>query len=125
MVVVLFCATPLLVYGLGVPVHEAVVVSLAAVGTTTLSGVGWCGCAMAMAELRTAVIFGLSGIIGAPLGAWLYLRLPETILLASFCAVDAGSGVRLWQQASRRPEEIPHHLRGYPQTMRLLDWLAA
>lgn len=38
-------AVPLVVYGLGMPLHEAVVISLAAVGATAL-GVDWRGCAM-------------------------------------------------------------------------------
>ena len=57
------------------------------------------------AELRTAVIFGLSGILGAPLGAWLNSRFPATALLAGFALLMLAVATRMWRQASRRPEE--------------------
>lgn len=97
-------AVPLLVYGLGVPVHEAVVVSLAAVGATALGG-GLARLRTGEAELRTAIIFGLSGIVGAPLGAGLNPRVPETVLLASFALLMLAVAFRMWRQANRRPEE--------------------
>ena len=97
-------AVPLLVYGLGTPIHEAVVTSLAAVGTTALGG-GLARLRGGEAELRTAVIFGLSGILGAPLGAWLNPKLPETTLLAGFALLMLAVATRMWRQASRRPEE--------------------
>ncbi len=97
-------AVPLLVYGLGTPVREAVVISLAAVGTTALGG-GLARLRGGEAELRTAVIFGLSGIIGALLGAWLHPRFPEPLLLAGFALLMLAVATRMWRQASRRPEE--------------------
>ena len=97
-------AVPLLVYGLGTPVHEAVVTSLAAVGTTALGG-GLARLRGGEAELRTALIFGLSGIVGAPLGAWLNPRFPEAALLAGFALLMLAVAMRMWRQASRRPEE--------------------
>ena len=97
-------AVPLLVYGLGTPIHEAVVTSLAAVGTTALGG-GLARLRGGEAELRTAVIFGLSGILGAPLGAWLNPKLPETTLLAGFALLMLAVAARMWRQASRRPGE--------------------
>ena len=97
-------AVPLLVYGLGMPMHQAVVTSLAAVGTTSLGG-GLARLRGGEAELRTAVIFGLSGIVGAPLGAWLNPRFPEAALLAGFALLMLAVATRMWRQASRRPEE--------------------
>ena len=97
-------AVPLLVYGLGTPVHEAVVTSLAVVGITALGG-GLARLRGGEAELRTAVIFGLSGIVGAPLGAWLHSGFPEAMLLAGFALLMLAVAVRMWWQASRRPEE--------------------
>ena len=97
-------AVPLLVYGLGVPAHEAVVVSLAAVGATAFGG-GLARWRDGQAEYRIAVIFGLSGIVGAPLGAWLNPKLPETALLASFALLMLAVALRMWRQATRRPEE--------------------
>ena len=97
-------AVPLVVYGLGMPLHEAVVISLAAVGATALGG-GLARLREGQAELRTAVIFGLSGIIGAPLGAWLHPRFPEAVLLAGFALLMLAVAMRMWRQASREPEE--------------------
>jgi uncharacterized membrane protein YfcA len=97
-------AVPLLVYGLGVPAHEAVVISLAAVGATALGG-GLARLRTGEAELRTAFVFGLSGIVGAPLGAWLSPRFPEAALLGGFALLMLAVAIRMWRQASRRPEE--------------------
>lgn len=97
-------AVPLLVYGLGVPAHQAVVISLAAVGATALGG-GLARLRTGEAELRTAVIFGLSGLVGAPLGAWLNSKFPEAALLAGFALLMLAVAVRMWRQASRSPEE--------------------
>ncbi len=61
---------PLLVYGLDVPAHEAVAVSLAAVGAIAALG--------AVQRLRrgevawlVGLIFAGGGVMGAPLGTWL------------------------------------------------------
>lgn len=72
---------PLLVYVIGVAPHEAIPMSLAVVGATSVVGAGlhhrddrvvW----------RTALIFGASGIVGAFFGSRLtYLVDPRTLLL--------------------------------------------
>lgn len=106
-------AVPLLVYGLGIPLHEAVVISLAAVGATALGG-GLARLRDGQAEPYTATLFGLSGIIGAPLGAWLHPRFPEAVLLPYFCAVDAGSrdaNVAAGQSSTGRNSPHPRQLR--------------
>ncbi|MDS4019776.1 MAG: sulfite exporter TauE/SafE family protein [Candidatus Competibacter sp.] len=97
-------AVPLLVYGLGVPAHEAIVVSLAAVGATAFGG-GLARWRDGQAEYRTAIIFGLSGFVGAPLGAWLNPKFPETALLGGFALLMLAVAFRMWRQAKRRPEE--------------------
>lgn len=96
-------AVPLLVYGLDISAHQAVVISLVAVGATALGG-GLARWRDGQAELRTALIFGLSGIIGAPLGAWLNPRLPATALLAGFALLMLAVAARMWRQAQRQPE---------------------
>ncbi len=97
-------AVPLLVYGLGLPMHEAVVISLAAVGATALGG-GLVRLRTGEAELRIAMIFGLSGILGAPLGAWLHPQFPEKMLLTGFALLMLAIAVRMWRQARHQPEE--------------------
>lgn len=97
-------AVPLLVYGLHVPAHAAVVISLAAVGATALGG-GLARWRDGEAEFRTALIFGLAGILGAPLGAWLNPRFSESALLTCFALLMLAVALRMWGQAKRRPEE--------------------
>ena len=97
-------AVPLLVYGMQVPAHAAVVISLAAVGATALGG-GLARLRDGEAEPRTALIFGLSGIAGAPLGAWLSPRFPEAALLTCFALLMLAVAFRMWRQANRCPEE--------------------
>lgn len=103
-------AVPLLVYGLGVPAREAVAVSLAAVGSTSLVGFlhRW---KSGEVEIRTGLMFAGAGMLGAPFGAWLAGLLPETVLLLGFAGLMILVAVRLWQQASRPqsdPETCPN-----------------
>ncbi len=93
-------AVPLLVYGLGLPTREAVGVSLAAVGATSLVGFlhRW---RLGQVELRTGLLFAVAGMIGAPIGSWIAGLLPEALLLSLFAVLMVVVAVRLWQQASR------------------------
>jgi len=97
-------AVPLLVYGLAVPVHQAVVVSLAAVGAMALAG--------AVTHLRSGAanwqigtIFGLAGIVGAPVGAWMGTQLPADWLLRGFALLMLLVAVRLWRQTQVCPAQ--------------------
>ncbi len=93
-------AVPLLVYGLKVPPREAVAISLAAVGTTSLVGFlhRW---KFGQVEIRTGLLFAIAGVLGAPFGTWIAGFLSETVLLLSFAVLMVVVAVRLWQQASR------------------------
>jgi hypothetical protein len=97
-------AVPLLVYGLDVPVQRAVLVSLAAVGSTTLIGAAT-QLRHGAADLRTGLLFGVAGCAGAPFGAWLNHRLPGRMLLTGFALLMILIAVRLWQRATRVPQE--------------------
>lgn len=97
-------AVPLLVYGLAVRTREAIGVSLAAVGATALAG-GLRRLARGEVELRTGLLFAAAGMVGAPAGSWIGGRVPEGILLALFAGLMVLVAVRMWVQASRRPEE--------------------
>jgi uncharacterized membrane protein YfcA len=94
-------AVPLLVYGLGVPTREAIGISLAAVGTTSLVGFlhRW---KLGQVEIRTGLLFAGAGMLGAPLGTWIAGWLPEPLLLVLFAGLMVIVALRLWQQASRR-----------------------
>jgi hypothetical protein len=97
-------AVPLLVYGLAVPVHQAVVISLAAVGSTALLG-ALMQLHSGTAEFRTGIIFGLAGIMGTPLGTWLGGKLPATFLLGGCALLMLLIAFRLWRRASQNPAE--------------------
>lgn len=94
-------AVPLLVYGLSIPMREAVAVSLAAVGATSFVGFlhRW---KLNQVEIRTGLLFAAAGMLGAPAGTWIASRLPETLLLTLFAGLMVVVAIRLWQQASRR-----------------------
>lgn len=93
-------AVPLLVYGLGLPTREAVGVSLAAVGATSLVGFlsRW---RLGQVEIRTGLLFAAAGMVGAPIGSWIAGLLPEALLLSLFAGLMVVVAFRLWQQASR------------------------
>ena len=56
-------------------------------------------------EVRTGLLFAAAGMLGAPAGSWLGRRFPEDLLLVLFAALMLAVAVRMWVQASRRPEE--------------------
>ncbi|MCS7034701.1 MAG: sulfite exporter TauE/SafE family protein [Phycisphaerae bacterium] len=89
-------AVPLLVYGLSVPPQQAVGISLAAVGIAALIGFlqRW---PARQVEIRTGAIFATTGMVGAPAGAWLAHRLPESLLLLMFAGLMVLVAARMWQ----------------------------
>jgi len=91
-------AVPLLVYGLGLPAREAVAISLAAVGATSLVGFlhRW---KLGEVETSTGVLFAVAGMGGAPVGTWIAGQLPDTILLLLFAGLMVIVALRLWRQA--------------------------
>ncbi len=101
-------AVPLLVYGLGVPPREAVGISLAAVGATSL--VGFLDrLRTRQVEIRTGLLFAAAGMLGAPVGSWLAGLIPETLLLGLFALMMIVVAARMWQQSSRtqRQHTVP------------------
>ncbi len=97
-------AVPLLVYGLAMPVHEAVGVSLVAVGATALGG-AIVRLRRREVELKAALLFGMAGIVGAPLGSGLGAKLPAELLLGGFALLMLLVAGRMWRQAVRYPAE--------------------
>lgn len=93
-------AVPLLVYGLDVPLREAVGISLAAVGATALVGFlrRWHS---GQVEVRTGFLFALAGMAGAPIGTWLSGFINDAVLLILFSGLMALVAFRLWRQAAR------------------------
>ncbi|MCS6978348.1 MAG: sulfite exporter TauE/SafE family protein [Gemmatales bacterium] len=117
-------AVPLLMYGLGMPLKEAVGVSLAAVGTTSLLG--------ALGRLRTGelqiaagVVFALVGMAGTPLGVWLHGQLPEKLLLVLFAGLMLVIAIRMaWVSSGPRPAATVN-LAGFPSWLRWLTLAAS
>lgn len=99
-------AVPLLVYLLGVPAREAVGVSLATVGSTSL--VGFIQRARRkMVEFPTGLLFALAGMLGAPVGAWLADFIPDAVLLGMFSLLMLGIAVRMWWKANDGVAKLP------------------
>ena len=91
-------AMPFLMYGLGLKTHDAVAVSLVAVGAMALIG--------ALARLRAhqlqlhlGVLFAVAGMLGAPIGALVAHFLSDLVLTVGFAVLTLVVSVRLWQRA--------------------------
>jgi uncharacterized membrane protein YfcA len=99
-------AVPLLVYGLQLHPKEAVSISLAAVGATSLVGFfsRW---RLGEVELRTGLLFAVAGMLGAPAGAWIANQISEAVLLTSFSLLMLVISGRLWYEAGRVPAPVP------------------
>jgi len=94
---------PILVYVAGLSPREAVPLSLAVVGSTAAVG--------ALAQwragnlhLRAALTLGLTGMLGAPLGARLTPLVPPPVLMLLFAALMIGVGLRMIR--SEAPPEV-------------------
>jgi uncharacterized protein len=74
---------PVMVYVLGVGAHDAVGMSLAVVGATSLVGT-FLHYQRGAVRLKTGSIFGLAGIVGALVGSPLSLLLSPAALMLSF-----------------------------------------
>lgn len=102
-------AVPLLVFGLGAEPREAVGISLAAVGGTAISG-ALPRLLRHEIELRTGLLFAVSGMFGAPIGAYLSRFVPGNVLLTLFALLMFAVAYRMWQKA-KCPEVVvtaPH-----------------
>ena len=99
-------AVPLLVFVIGVPVREAVGISLLTVGSTAM--VGFVQRARrGMVEFPTGLLFAVAGMIGAPVGSRLADFIPESILLISFAFLMLLIAVRMWIKARDKAAHLP------------------
>lgn len=96
-------AVPLLIMLGGVSIHQAVTLSLAAVAAVTLYGsarnfsnqtILW----------KPAALLAVSGMLGAPLGQMLAIRLSETVLVTGFSLLAVIIAIRMWVSATTMPE---------------------
>jgi uncharacterized protein len=79
-------AVPVLVYVAYIDVHEAIGMSLAIVGATSLAGAVF-HARRGRVAYRAALLFGGAGMAGAPLGAQLTHRVAPPVLLLLFAAL--------------------------------------
>ncbi len=85
---------PVLVYVAGVSPHQAVGMSLFIVGTTSLLGTA-VNLRRGSFDLRAAVFFAVSGILGSYLGARLTHQVPGQVLLLLFGVLMLVAGTRM------------------------------
>jgi len=95
-------AVPLLVYGLAVAPRQAVGISLASVGGIALSGVVP-RLVRGDVEVRTGLLFALTGMMGAPIGSYLSTLVSENGLLVMFGLLMFVVAWRMWAK-TRRPQ---------------------
>lgn len=97
---------PVLVYVAGLPVPEAVALSLAVVGTTAAVG-AFFQARGGNVHPKAAVIYGATGMIGAALGARMTPLVPAPVLMALFAALMVWVGLRMMR--GENGEDLPEH----------------
>jgi uncharacterized protein len=102
-------AVPVLVYVAGVEVHAAIGMSLAVVGATALVG-GLVHARAGRVDARAAALFGVAGMLGAPLGAQATHAVASRFLMLLFAALmlAVGSLMLLGRGSSRAGTPRPH-----------------
>lgn len=95
-------AVPLLMLLAGMPMGDAVGISLGAVAAATLYGTlsNWRSRKILW---QPGLILALTGALTAPLGKWLGLQIPETLLLLGFNLLALAIALRMWLNATRAP----------------------
>jgi uncharacterized membrane protein YfcA len=99
---------PVLVYALGVDAHQAVTMSLAVVGVTSLIGVALHARRGAV-DVAAGATFGASGIVGALAGARLTALVSPAVLLLSFAALMLVTAVMMLARRGKDREEPALH----------------
>jgi uncharacterized membrane protein YfcA len=94
---------PLLVYGLGVPVRDAISVSLAAVALTAAFGAAGT-IKSKLLEYRVGLIFAVAGMLTAPIGVKIARSLSESTIVTGFALLMIAVAFSMWHKASRVPD---------------------
>lgn len=98
-------AVPALVYGLGMPVRQAIPTSLQFVGLTA-AGAAAAHVRAGTVWFRTAAVFASAGIVGSFAGAWVNHRLDEGLVLGEFAVVMVVASIGMWRRAGRPEPEM-------------------
>ncbi|MCD6389897.1 MAG: sulfite exporter TauE/SafE family protein [Desulfobulbaceae bacterium] len=110
-------AVPILIYGLGLPIHSAIAVSLFSVAVTT-----FCGSLEKFIgrdpnlDWKAGLILAFAGLALAPVGTKIGSLFSPTVLMLLFSLLMLFIGVRTWlktvkkSEASKNEEDGGHHL---------------
>ncbi len=106
---------PILVYAIGLGVHEATATSMVIVGLTALSG-ALPHARAGRVELRTALLFGVAGIAGAFAGTWANQRVSGPVILLLFGVLMVGVAARMafGKKPAPRPADAVAHPAAAP-----------
>lgn len=110
---------PLLVYGLSIPIHQAVLFSLFVVGFTALFGIlpRW---RWQYLEVKVALIVAIGGILAAPLGAQLSQHVEEQHLMLGFSLIMLLVGLLLWWRIPYEKRLASGHITTEARTQKAL-----
>ncbi len=115
-------SVPALVYGLGMPVREAVPTSLLVVGATAALG-ALLHARSGRVSLRTALPFAAAGVAGSVAGAWVHHRVSEAFVLGGLALLMVAVAVAMLRRSvrERRAElrPVPAAERADPPGARL------
>jgi uncharacterized membrane protein YfcA len=90
---------PILIYIAGMPLREAIAMSLAIVCGTSLVG-AVAHYRRGAIESRVVAVFAMTGMVGAFIGSAGAHMLPRTTMMLSLSGVMAAAGIRMWNSAS-------------------------
>lgn len=99
-------AVPALVYGLGLPVNEAIPTSLLVVGITAASA-AWAHVRAGTVWIRTAVTFASVGVVGSFVGAWLGHRVSDAVVLGGLAVLMVVASVGMWRRGGTPVTAVP------------------
>lgn len=99
-------AVPALVYGLGMPVRQAIPTSLLVVSLTA-AGAAAAHVRVGNVWFRTAAVFASAGIVGSFAGAWVNHRLDEALVLGGLAVMMMVASIGMWRRAGRPEPETP------------------
>lgn len=97
-------AIPLLIYGLGLTLTEAVPISLIAVASAAAVGALY-SCRAGLLIWQPIMMFSAGGIIGAPVGINIAPLFDESTLIVSFSILTLVIGIVMWRKSIAHPDE--------------------
>jgi uncharacterized membrane protein YfcA/uncharacterized membrane protein YedE/YeeE len=101
---------PILVYAAGVPVRQAIPLSLLVVGGTSAAALLTHG-RIAQVRWRTGVLFGVGGMAGAYLGGRTAAFVPEVVLLVGFALIMIAAAVAMLRRSTGQARDTASHAR--------------